>query len=62
MSLLFANDDICGDGSEPIDRMQMSGVLGSDSFHVDSKSRIEASPYSGPKESKYEGFLYKSAV
>ena len=38
-------------GSEPIDRRQMSGVRGSDSSHVLSKSRITASAYFCPMES-----------
>lgn len=51
MSLDLARAVICGDGSEPIDKMQTSGVCGSDSSQVFSKSKIHASPYSGPKES-----------
>ncbi|TNN79753.1 hypothetical protein EYF80_009986 [Liparis tanakae] len=35
-------------GSEPIDRKQMRGVLGSDSSHVFSKSRITPSVYFSP--------------
>lgn len=38
-------------GSEPIDRRQMSGVRGSDSSHVFSKSRITPSAYFSPMES-----------
>jgi hypothetical protein len=38
-------------GSEPIDRRQMSGVRGSDSSHVFSKSRITPSAYFSPTES-----------
>lgn len=38
-------------GSEPIDRRQMSGVRGSDSSHVFSKSRITPSAYLSPMES-----------
>lgn len=52
MSLDFAKAAIWGDGSDPMDKMQISGVLGSDSFQVTSKSRIHGSPYWGPKESE----------
>lgn len=52
MSLALANAAICGDGSEPMDRIQIRGVLGSDSFQVTSRSKMRGSPYSGPKESK----------
>lgn len=48
----FAKLVICGDGSEPIERMHIKGVQGSDSLQVASRSSIRASPYSGPKESK----------
>lgn len=51
MSLAFASAAICGEGSDPIERMQIKGVLGSDSPQVASKSKIQGSPYSGPKES-----------
>lgn len=50
--MAFAKAVICGDGSEPIDKIQIRGPLGSDSSKVASKSRIHASPYSGPRESK----------
>lgn len=49
--LFLANVAICEVGSEPIDKMQTKGVLGSDSSHVASKSRICISPYSGPSDS-----------
>jgi len=42
---------IWGDGSDPIDKIQTRGVCGSDSSQVFSKSKMHASPYSGPKES-----------
>jgi len=51
MSLDLARAVICGDGSEPMDKIQTSGVCGSDSSQVFSKSKMHASPYSGPKES-----------
>lgn len=38
-------------GSEPMDRKQMSGVRGSDSSHVFSRSRITPSAYFSPIES-----------
>lgn len=50
--LFFARFAICDVGSEPIDRMQTSGVRGSDSAHVASKSKICISPYSGPRDSE----------
>lgn len=51
ISLDFASDAICADGSDPIDNMHISGVRGSDSAHVVSKLRIHPSPYSEPRES-----------
>lgn len=53
MHLFFAKLAICVVGSDPIDRMQTSGVLASDSSHVASRSRICISPYSGPRDSIY---------
>lgn len=32
--------------------MQISGLLGSDSLHVASRSKMHPSPYSGPSESE----------
>lgn len=52
MHLFFAKLAICVVGSDPIERMQTSGVLASDSDQVASKSRICISPYSGPSDSK----------
>lgn len=49
--LFFARFAICDVGSEPIDSMQTSGVRGSDSAQVASKSKICISPYSGPRDS-----------
>lgn len=51
MSLDLASAVICGDGSEPMDKIHTSGVCGSDSSRVFSRSRMHASPYSGPNES-----------
>lgn len=51
MSFDFAKLVICGDGSEPMDKIQINGVVGSDSVHVASKSKMHASPYTGPRES-----------
>lgn len=51
ISLDFARDAICPEGSDPMERMQMRGVRGSDSSQVASRLRIEPSPYSGPRES-----------
>lgn len=34
-----------------MERIQIRGVRGSDSVQVASKSRMQGSPYSGPKES-----------
>jgi hypothetical protein len=51
MSFAFARAEICGEGSEPMDRMQISGVLASDSPHVASRSKMQGSPYSLPNES-----------
>lgn len=55
MSLDFARACICGDGSDPIDKQHINGERGSDSFHVASRSNIQASPYSVPNESKRKG-------
>lgn len=51
MPLFFDNVAICVVGSEPMDRMHTSGVRGSDSDQVASKSKINISLYSGPSES-----------
>lgn len=51
MPLFLASVAICDVGSEPIESMQTSGVRGSDSDHVASKSKINISLYSGPSES-----------
>ncbi|PSN54218.1 hypothetical protein C0J52_03546 [Blattella germanica] len=51
-----------GEGSDPIDRMQMSGVRGSDSTHVASRSRMTASPYSGPNDSVKRGQFINSNI
>lgn len=51
MSFDFAKLVICGDGSEPMDKIQINGVVGSDSVHVASKSKMHASPYTDPRES-----------
>jgi len=53
---------ICGEGSEPMDKIQTSGVCGSDSSQVFSKSKMHASPYSGPRESVRHDGLYKYTV
>lgn len=63
ISFAFANDAICADGSDPIERIQISGVRGSDSSHVVSKLRICPSPYSAPRESaKIERFKFLYAI
>jgi len=54
ISFCLASAVTCGEGSEPIDRIQTRGVRGSDSAHVASRSRIMASPYSGPSDSVKE--------
>lgn len=51
MFLFLASVAICDVGSEPIDKMHTSGVRGSDSDHVTSKSKISISLYSGPSDS-----------
>lgn len=51
ISFALARAAICAEGSEPMDRMQISGVRGSDSSHVVSRLRMQPSPYSGPRES-----------
>jgi hypothetical protein len=43
---------ICGDGSDPVERRQTSGVRLSDSSSIDSRSRTVLSRYSAPSESK----------
>lgn len=53
--LFFASVAIWVVGSDPIDNMHTSGVRGSDSDHVTSKSKINISLYSGPSDS----ILYK---
>ena len=52
MSCDLASEVICGDGSDPIERIHIKGVLGSDSSQVASKSKILASPYSSPREAE----------
>lgn len=51
MPLFLASVAICDVGSEPIERMHTSGVRGSDSDQVASKSKINISLYSGPSDS-----------
>lgn len=51
MFLFLAKAAICDVGSDPIDKIQTSGVRGSDSDHVASKSNICISLYSGPRDS-----------
>lgn len=49
--LFLAKVAICDVGSDPMDKIQTSGVRGSDSDHVASKSNICISLYSGPRDS-----------
>lgn len=51
MFLFLAKVAICDVGSDPMDKIQTSGVRGSDSDHVASKSNICISLYSGPRDS-----------
>lgn len=51
MPLFLDSVAICDVGSEPIDKMHTSGVRGSDSDQVASKSKINISLYSGPSDS-----------
>lgn len=51
MPLFLASVAICDVGSEPIERIHTSGVRGSDSDQVASKSKINISLYSGPSDS-----------
>ena len=51
ISFAFANAVTWGEGSDPILSMHMRGVRGSDSCHVCSRSKMHASPNSGPSES-----------
>jgi hypothetical protein len=51
MFFTFARAMIEFVGSEPVDKIQTKGVRGSDSAHVNSKSKMCVSLYSGPSDS-----------